>query len=156
MTLQPMIFVATAIVSGLASSCGPARVATQAQTPLEMRLASREIQPDWKIMPVKGTSDSIYVSPEITLSNGDIQVAEVGHGPGGQAWVTIQLTPSGTRKFAEFTSGHIGSPMATLVSGEVISVPTIRAEIPNGRAIIAGRFTEKEAQELAGSLVPRK
>jgi hypothetical protein len=42
--------------------------------------------------------------------------------------------------------------LAILVAGKVILAPIIRTEINDGRALIAGDFTQEEAKELADKI----
>lgn len=62
--------------------------------------------------------------------------------------VSFTLTEEASELFAEFTTAHIDDPLAIVLDGEVISVPTILARI-EGEGQIVGNFTEAEAENLA-------
>ncbi|MBM3246241.1 MAG: protein translocase subunit SecD [Candidatus Omnitrophica bacterium] len=63
--------------------------------------------------------------------------------------VTLQFNVEGAKKFAEITSANIGKRLAILLDGKVQSAPRIKEAIPSGEAIITGRFTIEQAQDLA-------
>jgi preprotein translocase subunit SecD len=62
--------------------------------------------------------------------------------------IRFDLTPEGGEVFGPYTRGAIGEPMAIVLDGEVLSAPTIQAELPTG-GVITGNFTEEEANTLA-------
>lgn len=62
--------------------------------------------------------------------------------------IRFDLTPEGGEVFGPYTASAIGEPMAIVLDGEVLSAPTIQAELPTG-GVITGNFTEEEASTLA-------
>jgi preprotein translocase subunit SecD len=62
--------------------------------------------------------------------------------------VQFDLVPSAADKFGEYTGSHIGTPMAIVLDGNVMSAPTIRARITDS-GIIEGNFSVEEAEDLA-------
>jgi len=63
--------------------------------------------------------------------------------------VSMRLTRSGGRDFAEHTGAHIGEFVALVLDGVVNSAPVIRSRIPAGTpASITGNFTDEEARDL--------
>ncbi|MDP1620621.1 MAG: protein translocase subunit SecD, partial [bacterium] len=58
----------------------------------------------------------------------------------------------GTRLFAELTKGNIGKSIAIYLDGQIISAPTVQAEITNGEAVITGNFSVEEAKSLVKRL----
>jgi len=66
----------------------------------------------------------------------------------GMPIVQFDLVPSAADKFGEYTSSHIGVPMAIVLDGNVMSAPTIRARITDS-GIIEGNFSIEEAEDLA-------
>lgn len=66
-----------------------------------------------------------------------------------QGWlIAFELTPEGGEVFAAFTAAHIGQPLAIVLDGEVLSVPVIQDQL-GVSGVIAGNFSEQEAQNLA-------
>lgn len=67
----------------------------------------------------------------------------------GEFEVALEFDREGSRIFAEFTAQNVGRHLAIILDGVVQSAPRINEPIPGGRARITGRFTEKEATDLA-------
>lgn len=70
----------------------------------------------------------------------------------GVPQVSLQLTDEGAKLFAEITKRNIGKLVAIYLDGAPISVPVVENEIPDGQAVISGRFTPQEAKLLATRL----
>lgn len=66
----------------------------------------------------------------------------------GQWQINFTLTGEGSTAFFNYTSSHIGQPMAIVLDGRVLSAPTINAAI-NDNGVITGQFTQEEAESLA-------
>jgi protein-export membrane protein SecD len=66
----------------------------------------------------------------------------------GQWFIEFQLKPEFAAQFGGYTGARIGEPMAIVLDGEVLSAPTINAQLTDG-GIIEGQFTQEEAQTLA-------
>lgn len=69
-----------------------------------------------------------------------------------QPQVSLELNEEGTKLFAEITKRNIGKTVAIFLDGQPISIPTVQTEIPDGQAVISGRFTPQEAKLLATRL----
>jgi len=67
----------------------------------------------------------------------------------GMPYVGINFTKIGAEKFAQLTRENVGKRLAIVLDGKVKSAPVIQEEIPSGNAQISGRFTQKEADDLA-------
>ncbi len=66
----------------------------------------------------------------------------------GQPAVDFYLAPQAAGKFGNFTGSHIGTAMAIVLDGKVMSAPVIRGQISDN-GIIEGGFTIQEAEDLA-------
>lgn len=66
--------------------------------------------------------------------------------------VSLTLTDEGATKFAVATAANVGSQIAIIYDGEVISAPTVNEAINNGQAQISGSFTYEEADQLASTI----
>lgn len=62
--------------------------------------------------------------------------------------VQLKFDDEGSKLFAEITKRNMGKPVAIYLDDEVISAPTVQAEIISGEAVITGSFTVDEAKEL--------
>ena len=100
-----------------------------------------------------------YLLAPAELSGTDIQNATAGmptQGAGGYE-ISLSLTTSGASKFAETTKrlANEKEPMnqfGIVLDGIVLSDPRVNEAILGGNAVITGKFTAEEAQNLAQSL----
>lgn len=69
-----------------------------------------------------------------------------------QPGVSLELNDEGRVLFAKVTKEHVNKILGIFLDGAPLSLPTIRQEITDGRAIISGSFTAREAQELVRDL----
>jgi preprotein translocase subunit SecD len=118
----------------------------------EARLASFEDVEGWQGVAGPKPDQTIWISPEATLTNADVANAWPER-MGGEVCIGLLLTEAGALKLAELTKAHVGEPMALMVDGRVTAVPRIAAPITGGRAILQGNFTEEEAQAIAAGIV---
>lgn len=70
----------------------------------------------------------------------------------GAVQVSIQFNDEGKELFRKITEKNIGKPIAIYLDGNVISAPTVQQIIPDGRAVISGRFSLLEARTLSQRL----
>jgi SecD/SecF fusion protein len=63
--------------------------------------------------------------------------------------VTLKFNSKGAAEFAQITTSNVGKRLAIVLDGKVQSAPRINEPIPSGEAVITGRFTPQEAQDLA-------
>jgi SecD/SecF fusion protein len=66
-----------------------------------------------------------------------------------QPYVSLDMTGSGARVFANITEKNVGKRMAIVLDDVVRSAPVIREKIVGGSAQISGNFTHEEATDLA-------
>ncbi|HMN27242.1 MAG TPA: protein translocase subunit SecD [Caldilineaceae bacterium] len=62
--------------------------------------------------------------------------------------INFQLTSAGSNQFYDYTSTHIGQPLAIVLDGRVLSAPRIDAPIRD-QGVITGQFSREEAEALA-------
>ncbi|MCM8785369.1 MAG: protein translocase subunit SecD [Candidatus Omnitrophica bacterium] len=75
--------------------------------------------------------------------------AYVGYDRTGFPDVNLVLDKEGAKIFEEVTEKNIGKRLAIVLDGVIKSAPQIRERIPEGKAVITGKFTMDEARELA-------
>ncbi len=63
--------------------------------------------------------------------------------------VSLQFNAEGAKKFAQITADNVGRRLAILLDGKIQSAPRIKEAIPSGEAVITGRFSAEQAQDLA-------
>lgn len=69
-----------------------------------------------------------------------------------QPTVYLIFNDKGKELFAALTKANIGKTIAIFLDGQLISAPTVRDEITDGKAVISGSFTPQEARLLAQDL----
>lgn len=63
--------------------------------------------------------------------------------------VSISFSSKGAKLFANVTRKNIGRRLAIILDGKIMSAPVIQTEIPNGSAVITGKFDLEEAKQLS-------
>ncbi|MDR1131508.1 MAG: protein translocase subunit SecD [Oscillospiraceae bacterium] len=66
--------------------------------------------------------------------------------------VVLELSPEGTKKFAEATARLVGQRISIYMDDTEISAPTVNSAITDGSAIITGQTDLAEAKELAAKI----
>jgi preprotein translocase subunit SecD len=84
-----------------------------------------------------------------TVMTGDILRSAAAMQDQFNQWqINFQLTSDGSNQFFDYTSTHIGQPLAIVLDGMLLSAPTIQAAIRD-EGVITGQFTREEAESLA-------
>lgn len=87
------------------------------------------------------------------ITGAQLQHAQVQFDPNTNVpGVVLDLNAEGRDLFAKVTKENNGEILGIFLDGEPLSLPTIRQEIKDGKAIISGSFTVKEAQALVRDL----
>lgn len=90
----------------------------------------------------------LFEEPEVT---GDmVESASAGlNNDGGGFQINFAFDSRGARRFADYTSDHVGELFAIVLDNEVISYPRIQTPITGGSGRITGNFAPEEAQRIA-------
>ncbi|RAK66897.1 protein translocase subunit SecDF [Hymenobacter edaphi] len=70
----------------------------------------------------------------------------------GQPEVSMQMNPSGAKKWQKLTGANAGRQVAIVLDDQVQSAPRVNGEIAGGNSSISGSFSIEEAQDLATKL----
>lgn len=70
----------------------------------------------------------------------------------GEAMVSLVWNDQGKALFAEITKNNIGKYLAIFLDNQLIELPVIREEIPNGNAVISGGFNGSKGRDTAKEL----
>ena len=89
------------------------------------------------------------VKKDAALVGDLLQDARVSIGDFNEPNVSVTFDSKGAQKFDLVTAANVGKRMAIVLDGRVYSAPTINERISGGRAVISGRFTTNEANDLA-------
>lgn len=87
------------------------------------------------------------------LTGADLAIAQVTfETEDKQPGVSITFKDSGKTKFAKLTKENIGKPIAILLDGYPVTMPTVQVAILDGNAQITGNFSVDEAKALTVQL----
>ncbi len=86
---------------------------------------------------------------ELTGGAVDTARAQAPQGLAGDWEVIVDFTGEGGDQWAELTGRYVQRQLAIVLDGVVQSAPTIQEPITGGTARITGRFSEREAKDLA-------
>ncbi len=105
------------------------------------------------------TIEELEADGSIVLKGEDVADAQAGYQNSGTAntqevIVQLEFTEDGKQKFADATKKAYanGESIGIYYDGEFISVPTVQAEITDGRAVITGEETYESASNLASMI----
>lgn len=71
---------------------------------------------------------------------------------GGGYQIDMQMNAEGAKNWKRLTGRNVGKPVAVVLDSYVYTAPTVQGEIPNGRSVITGQFSDEEADDLANIL----
>lgn len=100
--------------------------------------------------PITSTVPS-QVFPTVMTGSG-LKTVAVTQNQIGEYEISFELQGEDVRKFADFTSAHIGDVLAIALDKQVLSVPRINDAITDGKGLISGNFTVESANDLAVQL----
>jgi protein-export membrane protein SecD len=90
---------------------------------------------------------------ETTLTGRYLKRAELAFEPRTyEPMVSLQFNKEGAKIFEDLTARNVGRPLAIYIDNVLISAPRVQERISGGRAQITGKFTVKEAKNLATNL----
>jgi preprotein translocase subunit SecD len=85
------------------------------------------------------------------LKRANVQLAQGNSGNLGPT-IGIEFDSDGAKKFAEITKANVNKRVGIFLDGQLISAPTVREEIKDGKAEISGQFKLQEAKDLVRDL----
>jgi hypothetical protein len=144
---------AALIVVGLFVGFGD-RGAVQAAVRFEVRLAEERPVPGLIVARVTNSGRTIYLHPELVVTNDDIAQSWVTQDGADSFGVSVQFLEAGAQRMRQATAAHVGRPVAILIDGEVVAAPVVRSAIGNA-AMISGDFSRAEAERIAEGIGTR-
>ena len=103
-----------------------------------------------------GTRGDKYVLGARIVDGNDVEraIAQPDVQPGGGWIVYVDLTAEGTEAFETATEAAVGSEIAIIIDGRVVSAPVVAVPISSGDVVVASGLTQREAIALASRLDP--
>jgi preprotein translocase subunit SecD len=113
--------------------------------PADMILYQRSVDPE-----TGAVRNNPFLLQKKTLMTGEfIKDARVALDQFNEPYVAMEFTDVGARLFEQITAANVKRRLAIILDNNVYSAPVIQERIPGGRAQITGRFSMKEASDLA-------
>lgn len=116
------------------------------------------LPPGTKLIGTAGTDQNargggVYLVARTPVVRGpDIRDARAEQGDLPNSWKTgFVLSQDAAKRFSAYTGSHIGQRLAIVLDGNVLSAPTIQAQISD-QGVITGAATEQDASDLALNL----
>lgn len=85
---------------------------------------------------------------KVAMTGSDLKMAYPQVDEYGNPSVGFELSPDGTKIFAELTSRHIEKPIAIILDKKIISAPNVKTPITEGKGIITGNFAPEEVKDM--------
>jgi len=126
----------------------------QAAVRFEVQLAEDQPGPGLRPARVGNSNRTVYLHPEIVVTNTDIAFSNAipGNAPSEQFWIDVRLNAAGAAKMRDATANHLGRPIAILIDGDVVTAPTLKSPI-GAAAVISGDYTLADAQRIAAGMI---
>ena len=138
------------------SSCGvsnaPVRESEAQPAKIEFRVA--DVQEFPGAQPVQFEGQTLYLAPEIVISNPDIASADP-FSYGGKVSVSLKFREEGAKRLNEATRNNVGKRMAVLLDGEVLMAPVIQSAIGDS-AMLDGDFDGMEVAARLDSAIGKR
>ncbi|MHB0878826.1 MAG: protein translocase subunit SecD [Anaerolineae bacterium] len=102
-----------------------------------------------------GTVAEVYLPDtvfETIFTGADLSGSTVTRNEQNAYEVTLEFRSDAAQRFGEYTASNVGTTLAIVLDGTVLSSPRIEGAIPDGRAVITGSFTYDEARNLSVQL----
>jgi hypothetical protein len=127
--------------------------------PFELRRVVEQGAPDSELLPFADSKGGrrLSVAKAAILDSSHVAEAKLTEDPVSQRpTVSLRLTKEGAENFSKATDENIGRQIAIVVSGKILSAPSVRDRISGGELVISGNFSREEAAELAKKLQPAR
>lgn len=80
----------------------------------------------------------------------EVETAKASSDPAtGLPVMMVELTPSGSKAFGDFTARNVGMRVDVILEGKVLTSPYFQTPITGGSLMISGNFTPEEVETMA-------
>ena len=119
---------------------------------------SSQVPDGYMVVPrPEGDGGRLLIASVPFLTNADFSEISAGFDEiTGEPVINFTLTPAAARIFAEVTRSNIGTAIAIVADGAVISAPVITSEISGGRGIITGSFSTGDVEDMVARMSTAK
>lgn len=147
-------------VVGYASPRDTATINRYLAMPEVAVLLPRDLKLGWGVAPIQGRNkEQIFELYALKAHRGGailggdvIKSAKDDFDQYGNPAVSMSMTTTASRDWAQITKNNIGKSIAIVLDGYIYSAPNVNGEITGGNSQISGHFTPEEAKDLANVL----
>ena len=139
--------------------CKKSEYKSDKQYRVEFHLAEPVYSPTYNDKPPVGYSKltdsegrTLFVKDNPEMITGMLDSTRAYRNEFGDTRIAIDFNAEDAKKFAEITSKNVGRQLAIIINCKLYCAPYIREPITGGKVEISGKFTLKEAEELAGAM----
>jgi hypothetical protein len=115
---------------------------------IEFRVGEEQPGPGLTAVTTSDYPPTLYLHPEVAVSNGDIRGAKAALDEVGGPAVTLELSETGTRKLQAVTSANLQKRLVILVDGKVLLAPVIQSPVTDPGVQILGALNDAEVQRI--------
>jgi len=110
----------------------------------------------WQMMTAED-GGTYWVAPDVLITNADIERAEVEmDAVRSRPVIEVFFATDGGKKFSDYTRDNLGSRVAIIFDGVIVSVPRIHDMIVGGSVQISNISTIAEAERIARGIVAKE
>ncbi len=137
---------------------GSTRLVEGTSVMTDARAALPEAAPTTTATSPAGTSapTAVPTAPPLVyhtvMTGAALDSVSVGTDSLGSPSIDFKLTSLGAKTFGDYTTANVGTYLAIVLDGKVISSPVIKNPITDGQGQISGSFTIESANQLAVQL----
>lgn len=95
---------------------------------------------------------AVLVATQPTLTQRDVQQAELASVADGMPAVQVQFTPDASQRLAKLTREEQGKALAVVIDGQLRLLPKVDRPVTDGRVMLQGFASRVEAETLVRRL----
>lgn len=95
---------------------------------------------------------AVLVTTQPTLTQHDVQQAELASVADGKPAVQVQFTPDASLRLARLTREAQGKALAVVIDGQLRLLPKVERPVTDGRVLLQGFASQTEAETLVRRL----
>lgn len=95
---------------------------------------------------------AVLVATQPTLTQRDVQQAELASVADGKPAVQVQFTPDASQRLAKLTQEEQGKALAVVIDGQLRLLPKVDRPVTDGRVLLQGFASQAEAETLVRRL----
>ncbi len=135
MRTATLVFALTVFAAGCGAALGS--VTQPGTSKVELRLITANEADGYKV-PTWDGKVTMVVEKRAPLNDRDVSAVKLAKLPDGTVSIDLQFDQTAALTLEDITSKNIGKRMAILVSGKIVTAPTIKEKISGGVVALTG------------------